>query len=59
MASAADIKVTDSELLITLAPLSSDHRSRAVAALCTSLNATTTLFPGTHLRLRYAVAGQT
>jgi prepilin-type processing-associated H-X9-DG protein len=59
MASAADIKVTDSELLITLAPLSSDHRSRAVAALCTSLNATTTLFPGTHLRLRYALAGQT
>ena len=59
LASAADIKVTDSELLITLAPLSSAHRSRAVAALCTSLNATATIFPGTRLRLRYAVAGQT
>ena len=59
LASAADIKVTDSELLITLAPLSSAHRSRAVAALCTSLNATATIFPGTRLRLRYAVTGQT
>lgn len=59
LASAAEIKVTDSELLITLAPLSSPHRSRAVAALCTSLNATATIFPGTRLRLRYAVAGQT
>jgi prepilin-type processing-associated H-X9-DG protein len=59
LASAADIKVTDSELLITLAPLSSAHRSRAVAALCASLNATATIFPGTRLRLRYAVAGQT
>src|SRR5450631_785714 len=59
LASAADIKVTDNELLITLAPLSSAHRSRAVAALCASLNATSTIFPGTRLRLRYAVAGQT
>ena len=58
LASAADIKVTDGELLITLARLSSAHRSRAVAALCTSLNATATIFPGTRLRLRYAVAGQ-
>jgi hypothetical protein len=59
LASAADIKVTDSELLITLAPLSSAHRSRAIAALCTSLNATAAIFPGTRLRLRYAIAGQT
>jgi Transposase DDE domain/Winged helix-turn helix len=59
LASAADIKVTDNELLITLTPLSSAHRSRAVAALCTSLNATATIFPGTRLRMRYAVAGQT
>jgi hypothetical protein len=59
LASAADIKVTDSELLITLAPLSSAHRSRAVATLCASLNATATIFPGTRLRLRYVVAGQT
>ena len=58
LASAADIKVTDKELRVTLAPLSSAHRSRAVAALCTRLNATPTIFPGTNLRLRYAVAGQ-
>ena len=58
LASAADIKVTDSELLVTLVPLSSAHRSRAIAALCAKLNATATVFPGTSLRLRYAVAGQ-
>lgn len=58
LAAAADIKVTDSELLVTLVPLSSAHRSRAIAALCGKLNATVTVFPGTSLRLRYAVAGQ-
>jgi hypothetical protein len=58
LASAADIKVTDAELLVTLVPLSSAHRSRAIAALCAKLNATATVFPGTRLRLRYAVAGQ-
>ncbi|MGH7676427.1 MAG: putative transposase [Gemmatimonadales bacterium] len=57
LASAADITVTKTELLVTLAPLSSPHRSRAVAALCDKLNATRTVFPGTRLRLRYAVAG--
>jgi prepilin-type processing-associated H-X9-DG protein len=56
--SAADIKVSEHELLITLAPLSSAHRSRAIAALCNNLNATATIFPGTKMRLRYAVAGQ-
>jgi len=58
LASAADIKVTDSELFVTLVPLSSAHRSRAIAALCAKLNATATAFPGTSLRLRYTVAGQ-
>jgi len=56
--SAADIKVSEHELLVTLAPLSSAHRSRAVAALCASLNSTATIFPGTRMRLRYAVVGQ-
>lgn len=56
LASAADIEVTDTELRLTLTPLSSAHRTRAIAAVCQELNATTTLFPGTHLRLRYAVA---
>lgn len=57
LASAADLEVTETELRVTLAPLSSAHRSRAIAAVCRELNATETLFPGTHLRLRYAVAG--
>jgi transposase len=57
LASAADIAVTDAELRVTLAPQSSAHRSRAVAALCRELNATATVFPGTRLRLCYAVAG--
>lgn len=56
LASAADLIVTDKELRITLAPLSSPHRTRAVAALCEELNATAACFPGTKLRLRYGVA---
>jgi transposase len=57
LASAADLEVTETELRVTLAPLSSPHRNRAIAALCQELNATATVFPGTRLRLRYAVAG--
>ncbi len=53
--SAADIQVTPTELRVTIAPLSSPHRSAAIASLCNKLNATRTCFPGTRLRLRYAV----
>ena len=56
LASAADLAVTDTELRITLAPLSSPHRTRAVAALCKELNAAAAYFPGTKLRLCYGVA---
>jgi transposase len=52
---AADIQVTRTELRVTLAPLSSPHRTRAIAALCEELNASATLFPGSNLRLRYAI----
>lgn len=52
----AEIQPADDELRITLAPLSSPHRSRAVAALCETLNKTNTLFPGTHQRMRFGVA---
>ena len=55
--SAADLKVTPTELQVTLAPLSSPHRSRAIAALCEELNGLETRFPGSTLRLRYAVHG--
>jgi hypothetical protein len=57
LASPADIVVTPTELRVTLVPLSSPHRSRSIAALCDKLNATGVVFPGTRLRLRYAVAG--
>lgn len=50
-----DIHVTEDRLQITLAPLSSPHRTRAAHALCELLNQTATVFPGTHLRLRFAV----
>ncbi|MGH8142517.1 MAG: putative transposase [Steroidobacteraceae bacterium] len=49
-----DIRVTEEALQITLAPLSSPHRTRAVQALCELLDETDTAFPGTGLRLRLA-----
>ena len=54
LASAADLEVTETELRVTLAPQSSAHRTRAIAALCDQLNQTETLFPGSRLRLHYA-----
>ena len=55
--SAAAIEPTDKELRIVLAPLSSPHRCKAVAALCEELNHTNTKFPGTHLRMHFSVTG--
>ena len=51
----ASIDVTDTELRVTLAPLSSAHRTRAIVALCDEMNHRAVVFPGTKLRLRYAV----
>ena len=48
--------VTDTELQVVLAPLSSPHRTRALAALCDDLDGAGIRFPGSRLRLRYAVA---
>ena len=56
LAAPADIQITDSTLHVTIAPLSSAHRDRAISALCEQLNATDVCFPGTRLRLRYTVA---
>jgi len=53
--SAGDIEVTDTELRVTLARQYSPHRTRAIAKLCETLNETNVRFPGTTLRLRYAV----
>lgn len=54
-ASAADLQVTGSELRVRLLPLSSPHRTRAIAALCDQLNQSPVLFPGSHLRLHFSV----
>jgi transposase len=54
LACAADLKVTKRELRVTLAPQSSPHRTRAIAALCEELNRKNTYFPGSSLRLHYA-----
>jgi len=55
LASAADLKVSPTELRVTLAAQSSPHRTRAIAALCEELNQTKTSFPGSRLRLHYAI----
>ena len=52
-AAAGDIHVSDSELTITLAPLSSPHRTHAAQALCELLNNAATVFPGSRLRMQF------
>jgi transposase len=52
---AGDIRVTDTELNITLAPLSSPHRTRAAQTLCDLLDQTATIFPGSRLRMHFAM----
>jgi transposase len=52
---AGDIRVCDGELHITLAPLSSPHRTHAAQALCEILDKTMTVFPGSRLRVRFAI----
>jgi len=54
-AAAGDIRVSDTELSITLAPLSSPHRTHAAQALCELLDKTETIFPGTRLRVRFTM----
>jgi len=54
-ATAGDIRIRDSELHITLAPLSSPHRTRAAQALCEMLDQTATIFPASRLRIRFAM----
>lgn len=55
--SSASIEPNGHELLVTLAPLSSAHRSKAIALVCDALNKTETIFPGTNLTLRFSVSG--
>jgi hypothetical protein len=53
--STAAIEPINNELHVKLAPLSSPHRSRALAALCEALNQTNTQFPGAALTMRFSV----
>ena len=53
--SAAELSIQEGELRVTLAAQSSRHRTRAIAALCEKLNELDVCYPGTNLRLRYAV----
>jgi transposase len=53
----ADLEVGNEQMAITLAPMSAPHRTRAIAALCADLNRVGARFPGTRLRLVYAVRG--
>jgi hypothetical protein len=55
LASAADLKVTKRELHLALAPQSSPHRTRVIAALCQELNQRKVVFPGSSLRVIYAI----
>jgi hypothetical protein len=50
-----DIAVGPGELRLTLEPAASPNRTKAIARLCDELNATETVYPGTRLRLRYAI----
>ena len=56
--SKGDLAVVGDELRVTLEPLASPNRTRALAALCEAINATDTRFPGSRLTLRFAVQGE-
>jgi len=56
LASPAELEVTADELRVFIEPLSSPHRTRAIAGLCEDLNTRPVLFPGSRLRLRYGLA---
>ena len=49
------IEVAKGELRVTLEPAASPNRTKAIRELCDQLNAMETTYPGTHLRLSYAV----
>jgi hypothetical protein len=53
---AAELDVRLGELRVTLAPLSSAHRTQAIREICTELNELGARFPGTDLVLRFGVA---
>lgn len=52
---AGRVELQEQQLLITLNPQSSPHRTRAISRLCGELNQFQTCFPGTNLQLNFAV----
>jgi hypothetical protein len=56
--SSACMKVTETELQITLCAQSAPHRSEALAKVCRELDAEQVCYPGSRLRVRLAVEGQ-
>jgi hypothetical protein len=56
LASAAVLRIEGQDLRVTLEALSSPHRTQAVATLCELLNKMGSVFPGTNLRLCFAVS---
>lgn len=58
LAAPADLEVAGNELRVLLAPLSSPHRTRAIAALCQELNRRPSIYPGSRLHLKFAVASR-
>ena len=55
LADAANIDVDGDILRVQLAPLSSPHRTRAVAALCEDISRDDARFPGTGLTVRCSI----
>ena len=55
LAVSANIEVAGDELRVLIAPLSSSHRTRAIAGLCEELNGTCAFFPGSGLTLNFEV----
>ncbi len=55
LSASGDIQVTDAELLVSIDPLSSPHKTQALTAVCEQLSLTSTRFPGTNLRMRFAI----
>ncbi len=53
--SSGSVRATRTHLHVTLNPLSTPRRTRAIASLCNELNATETTYPGTTLTLRYSI----
>jgi len=56
--SSASMKVTETELQITLYAQSSPHRSEALAKLCRELDEERLCYPGSRLCVRLAIEGQ-